>query len=239
MEYLISLCYSLVNISDWTIMFCFLLICFCCQFIRFGIYTRTHTHIQQRKEVKCRRVLFQPLLTTDLRELNPNTHSLPSINSHLAVCAWIMAASSPIESCWSGCFWPGLHVCGVCWFWNHWPSANLEMVCVRAWMLLGRFHGSCLTWSRSFLVQLSFGSISWWNSVQKQSQDHWSQTCRIKQTTTLNWRIHIYAAHKTLWSGISRVECCKNIWYIAPYTNALTVDDSGHKSCQRLLPWRW
>ncbi len=97
-------------------MFLLFVNCFCCQFTRLAFthtHTHTHTHTSSVRKLKCRRMLFQPLLTTDLRELKPNTHSLPSINSHLAVCAWIMAASSPIESCWSGCFWPGSHVWGV------------------------------------------------------------------------------------------------------------------------------
>ncbi len=43
-------------------MFCFLLICFCCQFTRFGIYTHTHTHThKQRKEVKMQENAFSAL----------------------------------------------------------------------------------------------------------------------------------------------------------------------------------
>lgn len=47
---------------------------------------------------------------------------------------------------------------------TRWPSTYLVMVCVSAWTLLGRFQGSCLTWRRNFLVQLTRGSISCWNS---------------------------------------------------------------------------
>lgn len=45
-----------------------------------------------------------------------------------------------------------------------WPSTNFLMFWARFRTLLGRFQGSCLMWSLNLFGQLSFGSISCWNS---------------------------------------------------------------------------
>lgn len=58
----------------------------------------------------------------------------------------------------SVCLWP----CS-----SYWPSTNFLILWARLRTLLGRFQGSCLMWSRNLFGQLSFGSISCWNSIQK------------------------------------------------------------------------
>lgn len=58
---------------------------------------------------------------------------------------------------------------------SYWPSACFLMLCASAWMLLGRFQGSCLRWSRNLLGQLSFASISCWNSNQRWKISHQCQ----------------------------------------------------------------
>lgn len=47
---------------------------------------------------------------------------------------------------------------------SSWPSTNFLMFWARLRTLLGRFQGSCLMWSLNLFGQLSFGSISCWNS---------------------------------------------------------------------------
>lgn len=49
---------------------------------------------------------------------------------------------------------------------SHSPSTYFLKLCARARTPLGRFQGSCLRWSRNLLGQLSFASISCWNSNQ-------------------------------------------------------------------------
>jgi len=170
-----------------------------------------------------------------LSPLNKLTFSSVCLKNSLQLLPWLHLALS--RAAWVVFYWPGFYVYGVCLFWNHWPSANLAMVCVRAWTLLGRFHGSCLTWSRSFLVQLSLGSMSWWNSVQKQSQVHCSQMCMIHwQTTTEDYT---FTQHTRL-CGVGSAESSALKIYVTVYSsNDLKVVGPGRKRCQRLLPCWW
>lgn len=65
---------------------------------------------------------------------------------------------------------------------SYWPSTNFLMFCASARTLLGRFQGSCLRWSLSLFGQLSFASISCWNSKQIGKISHKTQSFSAKPT---------------------------------------------------------
>lgn len=92
------------------------------------------------------------------------------------------------------------------------------MVCVSAWTLLGRFQGSCLTWRRNFLVQLTRGSISCWNS-DRNTNIHGK----------LAWVYHSYMNHVLYISceahlalPVNEKNCIKKNIHIVPRSACLT-----------------